>query len=162
MDSSFSAAVLDITARDPRFDREAYFFVRDVLDFTVKRKTRGTGEGREHVSGQELLSGMREFALQQFGPMVPTVFECWGIQNTGDIGRIVFNLIDEGIFGKTDRDSQEDFEDGFDFHEAFVVPFRPTGAPVPRLARVTVESTPCASGSLAAASASAEPAPIQG
>lgn len=162
MDSSFTAAVLDITARDPRFDREAYVFVRDALDFTVKRKSRGCSETREHVSGQELLAGLREFALQQFGPMVPTVFEYWGIRTTGDVGRIVFNLIDVGIFGKTDRDTIEDFEDGFDFQEAFVHPFRPNAAPVPRLARVPAESAPCASGPVGAASASAEPAPLQG
>jgi len=163
MDSSFAAAVLDITARDPRFDREAYAFVRDALDFTVRRKARvQSGETREHVSGQELLAGLREFALQQFGPMVPTVFEYWGIQSTGDVGRIVFNLIDAGIFGKTDRDTIEDFEDGFDFQDAFVAPFRPSGAPVPRLGRVNGESAPCANGPLTSASASAEAAPLQG
>lgn len=162
MDSTFTSAVLDITARDSRFDREAYAFVRDALDFTVKRKSRGCSETREHVSGQELLAGLREFALQQFGPMVPTVFEYWGIKTTGDVGRIVFNLIEVGIFGKTDRDTLEDFEDGFDFQDAFVAPFRPLGAPVPRLGRVSAESAPCASAPLAPASASAEPAPLQG
>ena len=30
-----------------------------------------------HVSGQQLLEGVRQYALLQFGPMVPTVFEHW-------------------------------------------------------------------------------------
>jgi uncharacterized repeat protein (TIGR04138 family) len=134
----FSLAVDEIVARDPRFERDAYFFVRDALEYTVKRskrsapKTRpgsvpaaaeGGGEERRHVSGQELLEGVRQYALEQFGPMVPTVFEHWRLSRCEDIGAIVFNLIGEGIFGKTERDSVEDFGGGYDFHEAFVLPF---------------------------------------
>ena len=121
----FAEAVEEILQRDARYDREAYAFVRDALDCTVKHRGKAPGEAREHVTGQELLAGLRQFALQQFGPMVPTVFEHWGIHATYDIGCIVFNLIGAGIFGKTDRDSLEDFRDVFCFQEAFVQPFRP-------------------------------------
>ncbi len=125
---TFSEAVERILARNGRFDRGAYAFVRDALDHTVRgRQEAGTAE-REHVSGQELLAGLREYALEQFGPMVPAVFEYWGLRTTYDVGSIVFALIDEGVFGKTDRDSPEDFRDGFDFEEAFVKPFRPGSA----------------------------------
>ena len=127
----FAQAVEEIIQRDTRYDRAAYAFVRDALDCTVKHRGKLNGEMREHVTGQELLAGLRQFALQQFGPMVPTVFEHWGIQSTYDIGCIVFNLIGAGIFGKTERDSLDDFRDVFCFQEAFVKPFRPgsrTGA----------------------------------
>jgi uncharacterized repeat protein (TIGR04138 family) len=78
-----------------------------------------------HVAGPELLQGVREYALKEFGPMVVTVLSYWGIRSTEDIGHMVFNLIGAGIFGKTEDDSIEDFKNVFDFHEAFVKPFEP-------------------------------------
>ena len=125
---TFSEAVERILARDGRFDRGAYAFVRDALDHTVRARQEAGASEREHVSGQELLAGLREYALEQFGPMVPAVFEYWGLRTTYDVGSIVFALIEEGVFGKTERDSPEDFRDGFDFVEAFVKPFRPGAA----------------------------------
>jgi uncharacterized repeat protein (TIGR04138 family) len=38
---------------------------------------------------------------------------------------MVFNLIRIGIFGKTEADTIEQFQNGYDFEEAFVAPFRP-------------------------------------
>jgi uncharacterized repeat protein (TIGR04138 family) len=38
---------------------------------------------------------------------------------------MVYNFIHEGIFGKTETDSIEDFGGGYSFHDAFVVPFLP-------------------------------------
>src|ERR1043166_2913911 len=71
---------------------------------------------------------MRQYALKEFGPMVLTVFESWGIRCTEDIGNMVFNLIEAGIFGKTEEDSIEDFKDVYDFEQAFVKPFAPVKA----------------------------------
>ena len=94
---------------DPRFEADAYVFLRDALDFTVRemRKRRDTEE--HHVSGEELLDGFRRLAINQFGPMVPTVLDSWGIRCTDDIGDMVFNLIEIGAFGKNDTDSKQDF-----------------------------------------------------
>ena len=83
-----------------------------------------------HVAGPELLDGVRNYALKEFGPMVVTVFSYWGIRASEDIGHMVFNLIDAGIFGKTEEDSLEDFKDVYDFQDAFVKPFAPA-KPVP-------------------------------
>lgn len=124
----FSEALDAITAQDPRFDREAYAFVRDALDFTIKSRKKSKDEPNRHVNGPELLDGVRQFALRQFGPMAITVLDYWGVKNCDDIGAIVFNLIHAGIFGKTESDSIEDFRGGFDFHEAFVEPFLPPSA----------------------------------
>ena len=123
----FSEAVNAIVARDPRFDQDAYLFLRDALEFTTKRQRRKAGSPPPecHVSGQQLLEGVRQYALQQYGPMVPTVFEHWRVRSCEDIGSIVFNLIDAREFGKSPQDTIEDFRSGFDFHEAFVQPFRP-------------------------------------
>jgi uncharacterized repeat protein (TIGR04138 family) len=78
-----------------------------------------------HVTGPELLDGVRRYALKEFGPMVITVFDNWGVRSCEDIGNIVFNLIGAGVFGKTEEDSIEDFKNVYDFKEAFVKPFAP-------------------------------------
>ncbi|MEM0968475.1 MAG: Minf_1886 family protein [Verrucomicrobiota bacterium] len=126
----FEDAVAQITAEDTRFEKEAYFFLREALDFTVKDLDRKDQvRSSQHVSGPELLDGVRRYALEQFGPMVPTVFEEWGVTRCGDFGNMVFHLIESGVFGKSDTDRPEDFEDVFDFEEAFVLPYRPKSVP---------------------------------
>ena len=122
----FSATVDAIIAEDSRYERDAYLFVRDALEFTTrqKKKVSSVAPAECHVSGAQLLEGVRQFALQQYGPMVPTVFEHWRVRSCEDIGIIVFNLIKAHEFGKSDQDTLEDFRLGYDFHEAFVKPFR--------------------------------------
>ena len=128
----FPEALDRIVAADTRYDKEAYLFLRDALDFTIKARKKQKSDLSRHVTGQELLEGVRQFALGEFGPMVLTVFESWGIHQCGDIGEIVFNLIRAGIFGKTDTDSIDDFRNCYDFQEAFVKPFLPVAkAPQP-------------------------------
>ena len=70
---NFDEAVESILAKDSRYTREAYTFVREALDFTQKLVGKGSRGAIRHVSGQELLDGVRQFALQQFGPMAMTV-----------------------------------------------------------------------------------------
>ena len=72
-----------------------------------------------HVAGPELLEGVRQYALKEFGPMVVTVFSYWGIRCCEDIGHMVFNLIGAGIFGKTEEDSIEDFKNVLRFSRSF-------------------------------------------
>jgi uncharacterized repeat protein (TIGR04138 family) len=125
---NFDEAVELILARDSRFSRGAYTFVREALDHTQKKLIGKEARGQiRHVSGQELLDGIRQFALQQFGPMVVTVFEEWGVCNCRDFGEIVFNMVEIGLLAKTDKDTRDDFQNGYDFTEAFRKPFRPLG-----------------------------------
>ncbi len=119
----FAEALDSIVASDPRYQREAYVFLRDSLDFTTKQQKKAKGATVRHVSGPELLEGVRQYALKEFGPMVVTVFDNWGIRSCEDIGHMVFNLIGAGIFGKTDEDSIEDFKAVYDFNDAFLKPF---------------------------------------
>ena len=123
--TGFTEALDQLLAADPRYDREAYLFLQDALDFTMKSRKKQKTDLSRHVTGQELLEGVRAFALKEYGPMVSTLFEVWGISRCGDFGEMVFNLIRAGIFGKTDTDTIEDFRSGYDFHEAFVKPFLP-------------------------------------
>lgn len=109
-----------VLKKDTRYRAEAYTFVREGLDHTVRSL-----EKPGHVSGQQLLKGMREYALKEFGPVSKRVLSEWGIHECVDFGNIVFNLVDEGLLGKTEEDSIEDFMHGYDFHDAFVIPFQP-------------------------------------
>jgi uncharacterized repeat protein (TIGR04138 family) len=121
----FAEALDSIVASDLRYQRDAYAFLRDALDFTTKQQKKIKGVSVRHVTGPELLDGMRKYALKEFGPMVITVFDNWGIHSCEDIGNMVFNLIGSGVFGKTEEDSIEDFKNVYDFKEAFVKPFAP-------------------------------------
>src|SRR5437762_11856164 len=121
----FADALDSVVTNDPRYQRDGYIFLRDALDFTTKRQKRIKGVSVRHVTGPELLDGVRRYALKEFGPMVMTVFDNWGIHSCEDIGRIVFNLIGAGVFGKTEEDSIEDFKNVYDFEQAFVKPFVP-------------------------------------
>lgn len=114
-----------ILAKDPRYQRDAYLFVKDALDHTQKVVAKEHKGERNHVSGQELLAGIRDYALTQFGPMTQMVFEEWGITRCEDFGEIVFNMVEIGLLGKTDQDSREDFTKGYDFDDAFRKPFLP-------------------------------------
>jgi uncharacterized repeat protein (TIGR04138 family) len=121
----FAEALESVVGSDPRYQREGYIFLRDALDFTTKQQKKTKGVSVRHVTGPELLDGVRHYALKEFGPMVMTVFDSWGIRSCEDIGHMVFNLIGAGVFGKTEQDSIEDFKNVYDFKEAFVKPFAP-------------------------------------
>jgi uncharacterized repeat protein (TIGR04138 family) len=106
--------ISQIVLRDDRYKREAYRFVQEGLEYTVQRRGR-----RGHVTGKELLEGLRDMARERFGLMARTVLNQWGIRKTIDFGEIVFNLVEEQIMSKQDSDTREDFEDVYDFEEAF-------------------------------------------
>ena len=127
----FAEALDSIVASDPRYQRDAYVFLRDALDYTTKQQKKTKGASVRHVAGPELLEGVRQYALKEFGPMVVTVLSYWGVRSCEDVGNMVFNLIGAGIFGKTEEDSIDDFKNVFDFDEAFVKPFEPTKPPYP-------------------------------
>ena len=125
MQRSFNEVVEQIIEKDSRYGKDAYIFLKDALEYTIKQRKRGKVETGSHVNAAELLGGLRQLALKEFGPMVMTVFEYWGIRSSGDVGQMVFNLINAGVFGKTESDSVDDFDQALDFHLAFVAPFEP-------------------------------------
>jgi len=124
---SFSEALDAVIRRDARYDREAYVFLRDALEFTLKKRRSKSSRKDEpsDVPTAELLDGFRLYALKEFGPMSRLVLESWGVRSCEDVGNLVFNLVDAGVFSKTDRDTPDEFRNGFDFDEAFLAPFRP-------------------------------------
>lgn len=123
-----------IRKEDPRFERQAYAFVRDGLEHTVKEmKKRDTARAKvsRHVTGRELAEGLRDYALEQFGPLAKTVLNAWGLTETIHFGDIVYNFIEYNVFSKTDSDRREDFADVYSFDDAFVRPFRPSARRLP-------------------------------
>ncbi len=117
----------EVVRRDPRYSYEAYEFVFSALAHTQQALGRALddaagaeAEPSHHVSGPELLHGIRELALQEFGLMARVVFRLWGVERTDDFGRIVFNLVEAQLMSKTDRDSLDDFRGVYDFDEALV------------------------------------------
>jgi uncharacterized repeat protein (TIGR04138 family) len=108
--------------REAPFSHEAFQFVREGLAHTVKTvHGDGTAPGGSdrHVTGPQLCMGLRDYAVSTYGMLARTVLSRWGIRSTGDFGRIVFAMIDAGLMRKSDEDSLEDFQNVFDFEEAF-------------------------------------------
>ena len=115
-----------ILVKDSRYPLEAYQFVREGLDYTQHKMARMSGAKEpRHVTGRELTDGMRQYALETYGPMARLLLNDWGIHATEDFGEIVFNLVENNLLAKTKNDSREDFAGGFDFEEAFTAPFQP-------------------------------------
>lgn len=122
---SFEEALGLILQADPRYAKDAYVFLRLALTYTIKSVAKADQGSVRHVTGKELLEGIRQYALQEFGPIARTVLATWGITRTDDFGEIVFNLVNHGVLGKTEQDKKEDFAEVFSFHEAFTRPYLP-------------------------------------
>ncbi len=131
---SFEEAVELLAVRTSQYHPDAYRFLREALDFAVKIFEKpSSGRGR-HVTGRELLEAVRQYALQEYGVMARRVLDYWNVRRTEDIGKMVFQLVELGVLGRTENDRIEDFACGYDFDEAFVAPFR---APLPHRNRRT-------------------------
>jgi uncharacterized repeat protein (TIGR04138 family) len=118
--------VRDLALRDGRYSPEAFRFLFESLQVAVKIAGREEAKGTErHVTGQEVLAGMREHAGTLFGPLAAQVWRSWGVHDTLDWGRIVFLLVEAGLLNRQETDTIEDFRSGFDFEEAFVRGYRP-------------------------------------
>jgi uncharacterized repeat protein (TIGR04138 family) len=120
----FAEAVARICARDRRYAPDAFLFLHDGLMSTLKQVQEKEKKSRQ-ITGAELADGLRSHALQQFGPLSLTVLARWGVRTTRDFGEIVFALLDAGLLGKTAEDQIEDFDDLYEFEDAFRAPFRP-------------------------------------
>ncbi|MEX1098530.1 MAG: Minf_1886 family protein [Planctomycetales bacterium] len=116
-------------AIEPQYHPHAYEFLFAALRHTQERLARRDrpvlDEDDAHLTGQQLLEGIRAFALTQFGLLTVPVFRNWGIRATDDFGRIVFELVERGEMRKTERDHISDFHDVYDFQEAFDEQYRP-------------------------------------
>ena len=120
--ATLAEAFAQIRRHDGRYHERAYMFVLAALEYAQSKLP-----ARRHLSGAELAWACRDFALEQFGLLAPTVLAHWDIRNTEDLGRIVFLLIDVGLLARQPTDKLEDFERVYDFAEVFRAGYRWSG-----------------------------------
>ena len=116
-------------ARQSKYPVDAFIFVQQGLDYTV-RKIHGETEDEidpeqmqdRHVSGAELCHGLRQFAIRQYGMLARTVLKRWRINSCEDFGRIVFAMVEAELMHKTDNDRVEDFVGVFAFDDEAFMP----------------------------------------
>lgn len=114
MSQNFDTIIEKITDTDERYKEDAYEFVMDALAFSQKKF-----KSVKHVTGEQLLEGIKLLLMREFGPMTLRVLEHWGIKSTEDFGNIVFNLVKNRVLSKTEDDDIKTFQDGYDFEEVF-------------------------------------------
>jgi uncharacterized repeat protein (TIGR04138 family) len=112
--SDLIEVIEQIAERDGRYRIGGYLLVLEGLDYASRKRGR-VG----HVSGKELLDAIRELVLDRYGPMAITVLMYFGVGCTEDFGNIVFNMVDGGVLGKTEKDTKEDFVNVYDFRDVF-------------------------------------------
>lgn len=149
----YNRSFIELLKRDKRYKSEAYAFVYETLDYAQNvlhlgkddvnepfpdellaeneelralqdMDVENESEPRRHISGQDLCIVARDYAVQQYGYLAKMVLDSIGIRNTGDIGEIVYNLIEIGQMRKTPTDRREDFDDVYDFETAFKEEYR--------------------------------------
>ena len=108
----------DVVAKDPRYDARAYALLMDVIRYL--------GENGKHMGAEDILDEFRERTLDQYGPMSYTVLSEWGVTRCEDIGEMMSNFVESRRVRQDENDSLEDFANGFDFREAFLLPFAAT------------------------------------
>jgi uncharacterized repeat protein (TIGR04138 family) len=113
---SFFDAVKRIRSRDRRYQPEAYAMVMDSVAYAIQT----IGETR-HISSAELLVHLCEFTKDRYGILAYTILDKWGLKSTGDIGAVVYALIDEGELSEQEGDSLAGFSSGFDLRERLEV-----------------------------------------
>ena len=106
---------VDEAARaDGRYEKYAWRFVLSGVESTIEML-----HADGHISGEDLLEGLKVTAAGQFGPMAKEVLNHWAIYTTRDIGNIVFGLIGAKLLESSEEDLIEDFDDVFDFQQVF-------------------------------------------
>ncbi|MHC4909703.1 MAG: Minf_1886 family protein [Planctomycetota bacterium] len=112
----------EVMAKAGPYPIEAFGFVREGLSYTAQRvhdDFEELADAGRHISGQELCMGLRDYAIDQYGMLAPTVLSHWRIRRTDDFGRIVYAMIEAGLMTQTDADSIDDFRAVYDFRDAF-------------------------------------------
>ncbi|MFK8112615.1 MAG: Minf_1886 family protein [Rubripirellula sp.] len=128
-------AMRDLLAEDERFKIEAYQFIRESLQYahenllgsaleddsdpSLEENPDSDRPNPRHVTGQQLCEACRLYAMEQYGYLAKIVLASWGLYSTSDFGELVYNLIRIEQMRKSDEDRREDFNDVYDFDDAF-------------------------------------------
>lgn len=127
MSNTFDNAITNIVTKNQKFAKEAYYFINSALSKALQKNTEKpkAKEQQAHVRADTLVYAFRDLALEQYGPLSKLVLAHWGIEESEDIGKLVYLLIEEGIWSKTEEDKLSDFANVINFEEAFTKPFLP-------------------------------------
>ena len=117
-------AIESIVARDPRYRPEAYKLVFRAVGYAYsyalsQQRVSGTTTDEAHATATEILESLRSLALMEFEIDAKRRLNEWGVKSCEDVGKIVFNLIEAKLLTKQPSDRKEDFQNGFNFDEAF-------------------------------------------
>lgn len=112
---AFRDGIMDqIRMRERRFHEHAYLFVLTGLEYCQSRLTE-----RRHIAGRELAAACRDLAIARYGVLARLVLQHWGIRSTGDIGDVVFTLVELNLLISQPTDSRDDFLAVYEFDDAF-------------------------------------------
>ena len=114
MNEEFTSIISDICTKDHRYHPEAYEFIMEALSYSQKKFRKP-----KHVTGPELLEGIKGVLLKKFGPMAMSILNYWGVKSTDDFGNMVCNLVEHKVLAKDARDNYESFKNAYDFDEVF-------------------------------------------
>ncbi len=104
----FEQSVSAILLKHPEYAADAYHFIHDALNATTLQLSQD-GAPR-HLSAEELYFGSCMHAVKEYGPLAGEVLYHWGVEHSSDIGSLVYNLIEAGVFGKQKEDAREQFD----------------------------------------------------
>ena len=89
---------------DGRFATDAYLLVFEGLEASLAHLAT-----RRHVSPMELITGVFEAAIDQYGYLAGDVLAHWGVTEGADIGDMVFNLVDRHLLVASENDTRDEF-----------------------------------------------------
>lgn len=124
MADTFDEAVERIVLKNPVFKKEAYYFLNEALSKAMQEaNTKDKLPKPGHVNAASLSLAFQNLALERYGGLSKHVLKHWGILSSEDIGVLVYKLVEDGIWSKTEEDSIQDFADLIDFDAVFLRPF---------------------------------------
>lgn len=109
----------EIARQDGRFSPGALEFVYEGLEYTVKQ----ANKKNRHVNGQTLCEGLRQLAVKKWGGLAKLVLNSMGVNSTRDFGEIVYLMIEHKWMNAQPEDTIDDFNNIYDFKDAFVNKF---------------------------------------
>lgn len=121
--SEHEESMEEVIRKDGRYPLDAYAFLQEGM---AKAAKEAHGEevilaAPKHVTGQQICLAIRDLAIERWGQLAKTVLGKWNIRCTMDFGKMVYLLIEHRFMKKTDEDRIEDFQEIFDFDDAFKV-----------------------------------------
>lgn len=115
----------EVARRHPQYPRAAYVFVGTAVHEIAVKILKHHSDSDEksnrsrHITGQELVLGLKDLLLKRYGRLAIDVLRHWHISETLDFGKIVYFLVEVQLLSVSPEDSFEDFRDVYSFSDVF-------------------------------------------